>query len=28
LIFAVKTRSLGGTVLIGMFLYWLAGMFL
>lgn len=28
LIFAAKTRSLGGTVLIGMFLFWLAGMFL
>ncbi len=28
LIFAVKTRSLGGTVLVGMFLYWLAGIFL
>jgi len=27
LIFAVKTRSLGGTVLVGMFLYWLAGTF-
>ena len=27
LIFALKTRSLGGTVLIGMFLYWLAGLF-
>lgn len=26
LIFALKTRSLGGTVLIGMFLYWLAGL--
>ncbi len=25
LIFALKTRSLGGTVLIGMLLYWLAG---
>ncbi len=25
LIFALKTRSLGGTVLIGMGLYWLAG---
>ncbi len=25
LIFAIKTRSLGGTVLIGMLLYWLAG---
>lgn len=28
LIFALKTRSLGGTVLVGMFLYWLAGFFL
>ena len=28
LIFALKTRSLGGTVLAGMFLYWLAGIFL
>jgi len=28
LIFALKTRSLGGTVLVGMFLYWLAGIFL
>lgn len=28
LLFAIKTRSLGGTVLIGMFLYWLAGLFL
>lgn len=27
LIFALKTRSLGGTVLVGMFLYWLAGLF-
>ena len=25
LIFAIKTRSLGGTVLVGMGLYWLAG---
>jgi len=25
LIFALKTRSLGGTVLVGMLLYWLAG---
>jgi branched-subunit amino acid transport protein len=25
LIFAAKTRSLGATVLVGMFLYWLAG---
>ena len=28
LIFALKTRSLGGTVLVGMVLYWLAGMFI
>ncbi len=28
LLFAVKTRSLGGTVLVGMLLFWLAGMFL
>jgi len=28
LIFAVKTRSLGGTVLVGMFFYWLAGILL
>jgi len=28
LIFALKTRSLGGTVLVGMFLYWLAGLFI
>ncbi len=28
LIFALKTRSLGGTVLVGMFLYWLAGLIL
>lgn len=28
LLFAIKTRSLGGTVLVGMFLYWLAGLFL
>ena len=28
LIFALKTRSLGGTVLVGMFLYWLAGIYL
>jgi len=27
LIFALKTRSLGGTVLVGMLLYWLAGIF-
>ena len=26
LIFALKTRSLGGTVLVGMLLYWLAGL--
>lgn len=26
LIFAIKTRSLGGTVLVGMLLYWLAGL--
>ena len=26
LIFALKTRSLGGTVLVGMGLYWLAGL--
>jgi branched-subunit amino acid transport protein len=26
LIFALKTRSLGGTVLVGMLLYWLGGM--
>ena len=26
LLFALKTRSLGGTVLVGMFLYWLAGL--
>jgi len=25
LLFALKTRSLGGTVLLGMLLYWLAG---
>ncbi len=25
LLFALKTKSLGGTVLVGMFLYWLAG---
>lgn len=25
LIFALKTRSLGGTVFVGMLLYWLAG---
>jgi branched-subunit amino acid transport protein len=27
-IFALKTRSLAGTVILGMFLFWLAGMFL
>ncbi len=27
-LFALKTRSLGGTVLIGMLLYWLAGLLL
>ena len=27
LVFALKTKSLGGTVLIGMLLYWLAGQF-
>lgn len=26
--FALKTKSLGGTVLVGMFLYWLSGFFL
>ncbi len=26
LIFSLKTRSLGGTVLVGMLLYWLGGM--
>lgn len=25
IIFALKTRSLGGTVIVGMLLYWLAG---
>jgi len=25
LLFALKTRSLGGTVVVGMLLYWLAG---
>jgi branched chain amino acid efflux pump len=25
--FSLKTRSLGGTVLVGMLLYWLGGMF-
>lgn len=28
LLFALKTRSLGGTVLVGMLLYWLAGYFI
>lgn len=28
LIFALKTRSLAGTVILGMFLFWLAGIFL
>lgn len=28
LLFALKTRSLGGTVVAGMLLYWLAGRFL
>jgi branched-subunit amino acid transport protein len=27
-IFALKTKSLGGTVLVGMFLFWLAGKFM
>jgi len=27
LIFALRTRSLGGTVLVGMFFYWLAGIY-
>ncbi|MBN1958888.1 MAG: AzlD domain-containing protein [Desulfuromonadales bacterium] len=27
LLFALKTRSLGGTVLLGMLLYWLAGLY-
>jgi branched-subunit amino acid transport protein len=26
-LFALKTRSLGGTVVVGMFLYWLTGRF-
>ena len=26
LLFALKTKSLGGTVMFGMFLYWLAGL--
>ncbi|MBE0500159.1 MAG: AzlD domain-containing protein, partial [Desulfuromonadales bacterium] len=28
LVFALKTRSLGGTVVIGMLLYWFGGMLL
>ncbi len=28
LLFALKTRSLGGTVLVGMFLYWLVQFFI
>lgn len=28
LLFSVRTRSLGGTVLVGMLLYWLGGMFI
>ncbi len=28
MLFALKTKSLGGTVLIGMFLYWMAGLFI
>jgi branched-subunit amino acid transport protein len=28
LIFALKTRSLGGTVLVGMVLYWLTGLYI
>jgi branched-subunit amino acid transport protein len=28
LLFSLKTRSLGGTVLVGMLLYWLGGMVL
>ncbi|PIE57384.1 MAG: AzlD protein [Desulfobulbus propionicus] len=28
LLFALKTRSLGGTVVVGMFLYWLADLIL
>ncbi|MFP4159313.1 MAG: AzlD domain-containing protein [Desulfobacterales bacterium] len=28
LLFAVKTRSLGGTVVVGMFLYWVAGIYM
>ena len=27
LVFALKTKSLGGTVLVGMVLYWLVGLF-
>lgn len=27
MLFALKTKSLGGTVLVGMLLYWLGGMF-
>ena len=27
-LFAIKTHSLGGTVLVGMLLYWLAGIFI
>jgi branched-subunit amino acid transport protein len=27
LLFALKTRSLGGTVIVGMVLFWLAGMY-
>lgn len=27
MLFSLKTRSLGGTVLVGMLLYWLGGMF-
>jgi len=26
LLFALKTKSLGGTVIVGMFLYWLGGL--
>jgi branched-subunit amino acid transport protein len=26
LLFAIRTRSLGGTVLVGMVLYWVGGM--
>ena len=28
MLFALKTRSLGGTVVVGMLLYWVTGMFL